>query len=840
MLIYRIEFLSSKVLIRIEEKGAPRRILYFDTLKSLAKSDDGPSLAFLTKIHLRSPQVSRAIDTASFQIIELGSPQVLEGLKLLTQTGRLFYNNVCLQGLWNQSAKIHWKGDEGGLIACFLFLQGREIPIEKCEYIGFKFAILDAVVFSIETQVAWKFVELFVQGPIALQGAQKKQFLDEDPPIVWKEKKEELSIEVFPELVLSDQTGCFANLWMEYRGVGRVCFDDPSLVILGKKRKKIEENGWEKDLLELGFIRKVVGGSSYYCPGDKVRETLCFLLELGWKIVSSEGNVVLRQTSTSWDVREKNDQVAISGKVRFGSQEVDIKLLAKSESRLWIALESGSIGLLEKPKISSLEGSWEGDSLIIPRRSLHFVSSLLEGDDVKWEGVILKMVEGLRSGASLELALPDKRFHGKLLPYQQKGVDFLSFLQRWGFAALLADEMGLGKTVQVLAFFSRVRTNLPILVVAPSSLLYQWREEIYRFLPGASVYIHAGSSRLKDLPLDTEIVITSYAILRIDQDLLARSEFEVIVLDEANAIKTASTMTAKAAFRLNGRFKISLTGTPIENCFEEIVSQFQFLMPDLKLKDFERLKGQIKPFILRRKKKEVEIDLPEKMELISWVSMTEEQDVFYHSYLSQVKEGLIRKVQADGIGSHRMEVLETILRLRQICADPRLVGEKIAGSKIDLLLSDIEGHNVLIYSQFTSMLGLVSKALEEKGKSFLYLDGSVSPEQRALLVHRFQTDPRESIFLLSLKAGGVGLNLTKADYVFLLDPWWNEAVEQQAIDRAHRMGQKNQVIAKRYLVPNSIEEKMLRLKEKKRGMAELLLEGEEFNWTEEDLLHLLS
>ena len=220
--------------------------------------------------------------------------------------------------------------------------------------------------------------------------------------------------------------------------------------------------------------------------------------------------------------------------------------------------------------------------------------------------------------------------------------------------------------------------------------------------------------------------------------------------------------------------------------------------------------------------------------------MNEDQETLYQEYVTKFKEGIFKKIAQDGIQSHRMEVLEAILRLRQICVDPRLVGSNIAGTKIERLLEDIEDHKVIIFSQFTSMLELVKKALEEKGLDFLYLDGTIAVEERSRLVQQFQEDPNSRIFISSLKAGGVGLNLTKADYVFLLDPWWNDAVEQQAIARAHRIGQKNTVIAKRYLVPNSIEEKILTLKEKKTRAAELLLDGEEFNWSEADLLHLLT
>jgi SNF2 family DNA or RNA helicase len=441
------------------------------------------------------------------------------------------------------------------------------------------------------------------------------------------------------------------------------------------------------------------------------------------------------------------------------------------------------------------------------------------------------MVRGLREGSTVEGSLPGPFFQGELLMHQQKGLDWLLFLYRHRFSALLADEMGLGKTVQVLAFFSCLRTNLPVLIAAPTSLIYNWRSEMSRFLPSFPVYLHMGADRLSQVSdlKEHRFIITSYAILRLDEELLSQVEWEVIVLDESGAIKTAATQTARAAYGLKSRFRICLNGTPVENRSDELWSQFRFLLPHL-----TPTARTIKPFILRRKKDE--LDLPEKIEQTVWISMSDAQSALYDSYLKGVQTNLLKKETLN-----RMEILEAILRLRQICVDPRLLGSKDPGEKLERVLADIEEalfekRKVLIYSQFTSALQLLSKQLS---CNFLYLDGTTAPAQRADLVRRFQEDPEASLFLLSLKAGGVGLNLTAADYVFLLDPWWNDAVENQAIDRAHRIGRKKSVMARRYLTVGTIEEKMLSLKEKKLTIAAALLD-EEVSWTEEDWLHLLS
>jgi len=392
---------------------------------------------------------------------------------------------------------------------------------------------------------------------------------------------------------------------------------------------------------------------------------------------------------------------------------------------------------------------------------------------------------------------------------------------------------------------------LPILIVAPTSLLFNWQREMAKFWPGAKVYVHSGADRLKHLQ-DQSIVLTSYALLRIDQELFSSTRFEAIALDESQAIKSHTSQVARAAFQLNGRFKIAITGTPVENRSDELWSQFKFLMPDLlgEKNEFQQLEAEsirrkIKPFFLRRRKVDVQIDLPEKIDRPVWVAMTEEQQMLYDKTLSSFKGGLLKKVEADGLQAHRMEVLEVILRLRQICCDPRLAGGVAPGGKAELLKIIVEelvqdGKKGLIFSQFTSFLRVIQKDLREIGIEPLYLDGSISGEARGELVRRFQEEQKPHIFLLSLKAGGVGLNLTAAESVILLEPWWNEAVERQAIDRAHRIGQKNALLVSRYLTPDAIEEKILSIKARKDSIADQLLTDDAVEWAPTDLLELLN
>lgn len=802
---YHIHFKFDSLFVRIEEAGC-RRVLYYDTLMALASPSDREAIAFLKKIHTR---FSKTFDTLSFQTIEIDLADAPQILNLLSQTGRVFYQSKSLHCDWSAKQTLYWRGQGDKFFACIQY-KTQEIPLENCEKVFPSWCIWNGYAFPIETSLSWRWVEMFLKGPICLEGTKKKRFFEEEPLILWDQES------ATPQLLLTDATGCFANLAKE-------------------------DLSWEKDLLEAGFIRKIVGHSHYFCPTDRLFSALQLLLEVGWKIFDVKGRSVIKQSSFQWNLKEQKGNVIIEGAAEFGNKKISFRSYVEilQKGKCLADIDASSVGLLDRAKGEILEGEWVGEALHMKKSEAASLIPLLEKPKAQWEESLFQLVQGLKEGACFESCLPDSAFQGELLSHQQKGLDWLFFLYRWGFSAFLADEMGLGKTVQVLAFFSRLRTNLPILIVAPTSLLFNWRFELLRFLPSSRVYLHTGPTRISDLSelQRHAFVITSYALLRLDEELLSSLQWEVIVLDESGAIKTSTTQTARAAYRLQGRFRICLNGTPVENRSEELWSQFRFLLPDLPSKGGMESR-KIKPFILRRKKDE--LDLPEKIEQLVWVDMNEAQMALYDSYLQGVQSHLLTKVKE---AAHRMEILEAILRLRQICVDPRLMGHEIEGAKIERVLSDIqealsEKRKVLVYSQFTSMLQLIAKELSQP---YLYIDGSISAKNRAEQVRLFQEDPSASLFLLSLKAGGVGLNLTAADYVFLVDPWWNDAVENQAIDRAHRIGRKKSVIAKRYLTFGTIEEKILSLKAKKTEAAEALLnEGEGFSWTEEDLLHLLS
>jgi len=441
-----------------------------------------------------------------------------------------------------------------------------------------------------------------------------------------------------------------------------------------------------------------------------------------------------------------------------------------------------------------------------------------------------------------------------LRAYQRSGVSWLCFLREAGLGGVLADDMGLGKTLQALCAL-RGRT----LVVAPTSLLHNWSDEIARFRPELRVHIFHGSGRAIE-PL-ADVTLTTYALLRRDQEALLREDWETVILDETQAIKNPESLVAQAAYRLRGAFRIALTGTPIENRLDELWSQLHFTNPGLLggRRDFEeryarpisqgdpgiaeRLRERIRPFVLRRLKREVAPELPPRTDVVLHCVLGDAERSIYEAIRAATAREVLERLEA---GGSVMAALEALLRLRQACCHPALLpGQEVEDSaKLALLLDRLEtavadGHKALVFSQWTSLLDLVEPRLDEAGIPYTRLDGTT--RDRAGVLRRFQEETGPPVFLVSLRAGGTGLNLTAADHVFLLDPWWNPAVEEQAADRAHRIGQDRPVFVYRMVAENTVEERILALQEKKRSLSEIAL-GESdaaLGITREDLLALL-
>nr|WP_276599256.1 DEAD/DEAH box helicase [Nannocystis sp. SCPEA4] len=444
------------------------------------------------------------------------------------------------------------------------------------------------------------------------------------------------------------------------------------------------------------------------------------------------------------------------------------------------------------------------------------------------------LVEGFE--AIPEVPLPaDLRVD--LRPYQRRGVDWLAFLREARLGALLADDMGLGKTLQALcAVHGRT------LVVAPTSVLHNWAAEAEKFRPGLRVSVYHGPKRRIDPQAD--LTLTSYALLRLDAEALAGESWDMVILDEAQAIKNPESQVARAAFGLQAGWRLAMTGTPVENRLDELWSQIHFINPGLlggRAEFQERygrpigdgdaaaaraLRRRIAPFVLRRRKQEVARELPPRTEVVLRCSLDTRERAVYEAVRAATHEEVVAQLQA---GGGVLAALEALLRLRQAACHAALVPGQSASrsSKLELLLETLaeaiaEGHKALVFSQWTSLLDLCEPGLQAAGLAFCRLDGST--RDRGGVVARFQDPDGPPVMLISLKAGGTGLNLTAADHVFLLDPWWNPAVEDQAADRAHRIGQERPVIVHRLVAEDTVEERILALQARKRAIAEAALE----------------
>jgi SNF2 family DNA or RNA helicase len=801
----------------------------------------------------------------SFNRIHIRYPFTLQALKYLAATGKLYFKNkaiVCDFYSQNEYYYCVEKDQEKIKVSARLKTSLQDFEITESDFVCGgppHFVIKGISLKLIDSDISWGEIKKALQQELKPEDILEEPNNPKAPKIIYlgvsREKLESLQ-DPLPVLVLKDRSGAFADLWMNYERKDLISFHDP-IKKSSFKRNTESEKDLEKDLLETDFIRKEVGTSHYYCPIDKVAKSLGFLLELGWQIKDFKDQYVVLFTGTQMTMQSLQQAILIKGKIKFGDYEVDLSSIEGTFNRKerFVQLNPGRVGLFSQPwEETSLaplfeEGEVVSEGIRLHRSRIGILSDLWETQqEINVDEQLKELRERLASFKEITMAPPSIAFQGQLRPYQQEGVNWISFLYEYGFHGILADDMGLGKTVQVLAFLSQLKLTAPVLIIVPTSLIFNWRKEIQQFLPTWKIRIHQGPDRLKsfDEIEGQQIIITSYTI---------------------QVIKNHYTQTSQAVCQLNTSFRLSLTGTPLENNLNELWSHFRFLMPDLlgEQKDFEsellaassdfrylqRIKKKIRPFILRRKKEDVAKDLPEKIQQIVWIEMAPPQRQLYDEYVAGVRGHLLKKIELEGASKHRMEILEAILRLRQICCHPLLVSSghpesgKLPSSKQEVLLQDLEtllqeGKKVLVYSQFTRMLKLMARELTSRQWKFVYLDGSTPDREK--IVDQFQSDSTIPIFLISLKAGGIGLNLTRADYVLIYDPWWNEAAENQAIDRAHRIGRLDTVIAKRYVTLETIEEKMMTLKSHKRSLIGEVLEDDWNNLsvTPQDLEFLLS
>jgi SNF2 family DNA or RNA helicase len=455
---------------------------------------------------------------------------------------------------------------------------------------------------------------------------------------------------------------------------------------------------------------------------------------------------------------------------------------------------------------------------------------------------------------NIELAqdmVPDvpSTLQAELRDYQTEGFVWMARLAHLGVGGCLADDMGLGKTLQALAVILDRAQDGPTLVIAPTSVCMNWESEVARFAPTLNLHTLSGTDREATIKAmgKRDMLVTSYTLLQQEVELLEAASWQTIVLDEAQSIKNAATKRSKAAMRLRAKFRLITTGTPIENHLGELWNLFNFINPGLlgTYKQFNarfgipiekhhdrparlQLKKLIRPFMLRRIKSQVLEELPPRTEITLRVEMKAQEMEFYEAIRQQAIENIEGSAQKTG---RHLQILAEIMRLRRACCNPRLIDEntKISSTKLRVFAEVVEEllgsrHKALVFSQFTGHLALIREYLDNEGIAYKYLDGTTPAKERQRQVESFQAGEGD-LFLISLKAGGLGLNLTAADYVIHMDPWWNPAVEDQAADRAHRIGQKRPVTVYRLVTANTIEEKIVRLHQEKRDLANSLLEG---------------
>jgi len=650
------------------------------------------------------------------------------------------------------------------------------------------------------------------------------------------------------------------------------------------KRSAVAEDAASQALKDLGF-RQV---SSYDIREDgvwhthtnKVPHAVRILIESGWH-VEAEGKIFRKPGGFRMEVASGVDWFELHGEVQYGETTATLPelLAAVRRGENTVQLGDGTFGVLPEEWLQRIGlvaglGTAENGHIRFRGNQAGLLDALLAAQpEVSCDQAFLRVREQLGSFAGIEPAPQPAGFNGLLRDYQREGVGWMEFLRRLSFGGCLADDMGVGKTAQVLALLETRRTLRasgevlqPSLVVAPRSLIFNWQEEAARFTPHLRVLDYTGAERAEESFDGFDVILTTYGTMRRDAPRLKDVEFDYVILDEAQAVKNAGTESAKAVRLLKGSHRLALSGTPVENHLGELFSLFEFLNPGmLNTANVFKLAGggirnvgeesltllarALKPFILRRTKEQVARELPAKTEQTIYCEMEPAQRKLYNELRQHYRNTLLGKIQKDGLAKSKIQVLEALLRLRQAACHPALIDAKRsdeASAKLDVLLARLreltaEGHKALVFSQFTSFLKIVRRHLDEEGVVYEYLDGKT--RDRQVPVERFQNDKDCKLFLISLKAGGLGLNLTAADYVFLLDPWWNPAIEAQAVDRAHRIGQTQQVFAYRLIAKDTVEEKVLELQKTKRDLASAIISQDNSlikNLQKEDLELLLS
>jgi len=589
--------------------------------------------------------------------------------------------------------------------------------------------------------------------------------------------------------------------------------------------------------------------------------------------------------STKIFISSHTDWFDAKVEIYFGEQKVTVADVKKAlaNKQQFVQLEDGTLGILPEKWIRKYSLLFKvGEGKVNHMKLSKYQFSVIEDlyNQRNEEELFVQLEEKydkLRYNYDIKKLPVPAHLQNILRPYQESGFQWLNYLREVQWGGILADDMGLGKTLQTLSFLNHLKEEkgvLKALVVCPTTLMFNWQNEIKKFTPSLNYYIHHGGGRISENLFHdhVDVIITTYGTLRSDIKHFAEIELDYVVLDESQAIKNPNSKVTKAACVLKAKNRLCLSGTPLQNNTFDIFAQMNFLNPGMlgsmeffkqefaipidkfgEKEQKEHLRKLLYPFILRRTKEQVAQDLPEKQEMILFCEMGDEQRRIYDAYRNDYRDKILGVVESQGIQKSQLTILQGLMKLRQICDSPAITkeadGEKFPNVSVKLeeigreITENISNHKALIFSQFLGMLGLIKEKMKELGVDYEYFDGSTAAQDREKAINRFQNDENCRVFLISLKAGGVGLNLTAADYVYIVDPWWNPAVEQQAIDRTHRIGQTKNIFAYRMICTDTVEDKILKLQERKRALAkDLITDDEGFvkSLTKEDVEYLFS
>lgn len=613
-----------------------------------------------------------------------------------------------------------------------------------------------------------------------------------------------------------------------------------------------------------------------------VNEHIELLKEKGYAIEQAIGNkkFLFASSKIDFEIKEDNDWFDINAIVYFGIHPIPFISLKQHilHKKREFLLPDGTTAIIPEKWFSQYGSLFSladtGKSLQLRKHHIGLINDL--ATDGIANVTLQRKLEKLNDFENIEDVQMPLYFKGELRSYQKAGYNWFSFLRAYNFGGCLADDMGLGKTIQTLAMLQKLKeedelnnTHSTSLIIMPTSLIYNWLNEAKKFTPKLKILAHTGGTRNKDVShfIKYDIVITTYGITRVDINEIQEFYFNYIILDESQNIKNPSSKSFKAVRLLKSRHKLVLSGTPVENSVGDLWTQLTFLNPGLlgtqaffneeyvqaieKRKDEEKarkLQAIIKPFVLRRTKEQVAEELPAKTEQIIYCDMTEDQASYYEKTKSAYRNDLLSSMDDGTYAKKQVQLLQGLTALRQLANHPKMIDENYVSDsgKFENVIHTLDnvlkgGHKVLIFSQFVKHLNIFKQHFENENIPFAYLDGAT--KNRGEIVSEFQENEQLRVFLISIKAGGVGLNLTQADYVFILDPWWNPAVEQQAIDRSHRIGQEKKVFIYKFIAKDTVEEKILALQNRKKRLASSLITTEESffkSLSKEDIREILN